>query len=132
MGGCREDSESAPAGRAPHPRRSPRPGRASVRVPPRSTTSPFTTTCSIPTANTLPSSPLNALTRGSASLQVPDEVIARRAGGLRFRAGTDDGIDALVAAVAVGDGSPCVVLTTDPDDLGRLLSEHPQVAVRAV
>jgi hypothetical protein len=39
---------------------------------------------------------------------------------------------ALVAAAAVGDGSAAVVLTSDPDDLGRLLQEEPQVSVRPV
>src|SRR5438445_510423 len=63
---------------------------------------------------------------------VIDEAVARRAGRLRFRARTDDGIDALVAACAVGDGSPCVVLTSDPDDLERLLAREPNVTVRAV
>src|SRR6184192_1181829 len=39
---------------------------------------------------------LGVLERASAALQAPDEKTARRAGQLRFRAGTDDGIDALV------------------------------------
>jgi len=39
---------------------------------------------------------------------------------------------ALVAAAAVADGSPAVVLTSDPDDLGRLLELEPQVHVRKV
>jgi len=75
---------------------------------------------------------LNALERAAPVLSAPDEATARRAGRLRYRAGCDDGIDALVAAAAVGDGSPCVVLTSDPDDLARLLVREPQVAVRAV
>jgi predicted nucleic acid-binding protein len=61
-----------------------------------------------------------------------DEAAARRAGRLRFIARTDDGIDALVAACAVGDGSPCVVLTSDPKDLRRLLAHERHVAVRRV
>ena len=61
-----------------------------------------------------------------------DERTARRAGALRFAARSDDGIDALVAAVAVGDGSPAVVLTSDPIDLARLVAEAPNVAVRKV
>ena len=65
-------------------------------------------------------------------LQAPDETVARRAGQLRYLAKTDDGIDALVAAAAVGDGSPAVVLTSDPDDLERLLQNEPHVSVRAV
>lgn len=61
-----------------------------------------------------------------------DEPIARRAGALRHAARSDDGIDAIVAAVAVGDGSPAVVLTSDPRDLERLLAADPQVKVRRV
>jgi hypothetical protein len=65
-------------------------------------------------------------------LQAPDESAARRAGRLRYLAKSDDGIDALVAAAAVGDGSPSVVLTSDPDDLERLLRHGRHVSVRAV
>ena len=72
------------------------------------------------------------LERAAAVLEAPDEDICRRAGRLRFRAGSDDGIDALVASAAVGDGSPAVVLTSDPDDLERLLVSEPQVQVRTV
>jgi hypothetical protein len=75
---------------------------------------------------------LGILERAAAVLEAPDEVTARRAGHLRFVAGSDDGIDALVAAAAIGDGSPGVLLTSDPDDLGRLLAAEPQVQVRAV
>jgi len=38
----------------------------------------------------------------------------------------------LVAAAAVGDGSPAVLLTSDPDDLEALLKESPHVSVRSV
>jgi hypothetical protein len=75
---------------------------------------------------------LGILERAAGVLQVPDETTARRAGLLRFLANADDGIDALVAAAAVADGSPAVVLTSDPDDLGRLLEPEPQVHVRKV
>jgi predicted nucleic acid-binding protein len=75
---------------------------------------------------------LNVLERAASVLSAPGEATARRAGRLRYRARTDDGIDALVAAVAAGDGSPCVVLTSDPGDLERLLVDEPHVAVRAV
>jgi predicted nucleic acid-binding protein len=61
-----------------------------------------------------------------------DETTARRAGSLRYRARSDDGIDALVAATAVGDGSPAVVLTSDPDDLARLLDGERHVSVEKV
>jgi predicted nucleic acid-binding protein len=75
---------------------------------------------------------LGVLQRAARVLQPPDESIARRAGRLRYRARSDDGIDALVAAAAVGDGSPAVVLTSDRDDLERLLKEEPQVSIRSV
>ena len=75
---------------------------------------------------------LGVLERAATVLQAPNEAIARRAGQLRYLAKTDDGIDALVAAAAVGDGSPAVVLTSDPDDLERVLQNERQVSVRAV
>ena len=75
---------------------------------------------------------LGILDRAAAALEAPDEATARRAGRLRFLAGLDDGIDALVAAAAVDDGSPAVVLTSDPEDLERLLARDPQVQVRTV
>jgi len=75
---------------------------------------------------------LGVLQRAATVLQAPDESTARRAGRLRYLAKTDDGIDALVAATALGDGSPAVVLTSDPDDLNRLLQNDRQVSVRAV
>jgi predicted nucleic acid-binding protein len=75
---------------------------------------------------------LGVLQRAAGELQAPDETTARRAGRLRHRAGSDDGIDALVAAAALGDGSPAVLLTSDPDDLERLLRHEPHVNVRAV
>jgi hypothetical protein len=75
---------------------------------------------------------LGVLARAGGALQVADEGTARRAGRLRYEAHSDDGIDALVAAAAVGDGSAAVVLTSDPDDLSRLLQHHPVIHVRAV
>src|ERR1700759_850365 len=75
---------------------------------------------------------LGILERVAAVLQAPDELVARRAGRLRWVAGSDDGIDALVAAAAVGDGSPAILLTSDPGDLERLLRRDPQVHVRKV
>lgn len=75
---------------------------------------------------------LGVLERATAALEAPDEVTARRAGRLRFRANSDDGIDALVAAAAIADGSPAVLLTSDPRDLARLLEDEEQVTIRAV
>ncbi len=75
---------------------------------------------------------LGVLERAGRVLESPDETTARRAGRLRYLARTDDGIDALVAAAAVGDGSPAVLLTSDPDDLARLLDRAPQIHIRTV
>jgi predicted nucleic acid-binding protein len=75
---------------------------------------------------------LGVLERAATVLQAPDEATARRAGRLRYLAKSDDGIDALVAAAAVADGSPAVLLTSDPRDLERLLHNEQQVGVRAV
>jgi predicted nucleic acid-binding protein len=75
---------------------------------------------------------LGVLERAGQVLQAPDESTARRAGRLRYMAKSDDGIDALVAAAAIGDGSSAVLLTSDPDDLKRLLQHAPRVRVRAI
>lgn len=72
---------------------------------------------------------LNVLGRNAAALVAPDENTAREAGRRRHRAKSDDGIDALVAAAAAVDPSPCVVLTSDPSDLTRLLANDPHVSV---
>jgi hypothetical protein len=75
---------------------------------------------------------LNLLQRAVSVFAAPDEETARRAGRLRFRARVDDGIDALVASAAAGDGTPCVLLTSDPRDMERLLVDERKVAVRRV
>lgn len=72
---------------------------------------------------------LGVLGRASAALVASDEAIARRAARLSYRAKTDDGIDPLVAATTAADRSPCVLLTSDPDDLERLLAGEPHVSV---
>ena len=75
---------------------------------------------------------LKLLQQAAPVLVPPDEETARCGGRLRFQARSDDGIDALVAATAVADGSPCVLLTSDPQDLARLLVNQRNVAVRSV
>jgi hypothetical protein len=35
-------------------------------------------------------------------------------------------------AAAIGDGTPAVVFTSDPDDLDRLLQNDRQISVRAI
>jgi hypothetical protein len=59
------------------------------------------------------------------------EAIARHAGQLLGEAGSSATIDALVVAEAIGL-QPSVVLTSDPDDLGRLLGARPGVLVERV
>lgn len=66
-----------------------------------------------------------------------DEPLARRAGRLLGRAGSDATIDALVAATALAERDRrgalrCVVLTSDPADLAALLSGEAGVLVVAV
>lgn len=75
---------------------------------------------------------LGVLERFGSALRAPDEATARRAGALRFDAKARDAVDALVAAEAIGDARPSVVLTSDPDDLTRLLMSAPHVAVERV
>jgi len=75
---------------------------------------------------------LGMLERAEAALVAADELVARHAGRLRYLARGDDGIDAIVAACAVGDGSPAVVLTSDPADMQRLLSRSRNVTIRKV
>jgi hypothetical protein len=75
---------------------------------------------------------LAVLERAAAALDAPGEATARMAGKLQFSAKSDDGIDALVAAAAVGDGTRTVLLTSDPEDLERLLTRAAHVHVRKV
>ena len=63
-----------------------------------------------------------------------DEALARRAGALLGKVSSDATIDALVAATAVvgrerHGADRCVVLTSDPGDLGLLLANEPGVRV---
>lgn len=64
---------------------------------------------------------------------VPDarEVHGRIAGRLLGSAASTATIDALVAAQAVEQGG-ALILTGDPEDLGRLASPHPEVWIRAM
>ena len=66
-----------------------------------------------------------------------DEQLARTAGRLLGNAGSDATIDALVGATTLAaqarhDAARCVLLTSDPPDLGALLADHPEVRVVAV
>jgi hypothetical protein len=73
------------------------------------------------------------LSRGYARVVTTGLRIARIAGHLLSRAGRDShaAIDALVVATTIrlGEG---MILTHDPDDLGSLAADHPNVRVVAV
>ncbi|MGH2871383.1 MAG: PIN domain-containing protein [Solirubrobacteraceae bacterium] len=66
-----------------------------------------------------------------------DEQLAGTAGRLLGNASSDATIDALVAATALAaqarhDAARCVLLTSDPKDLGALLAQHPEVHIVTV
>ena len=66
-----------------------------------------------------------------------DEQLARAAGRLLGATGSDATIDAVVGATAIAaqarhDAARCVVLTSDPADLGALLANQPAVHIVAV
>jgi hypothetical protein len=50
--------------------------------------------------------------------------VARRAGELLASSRMTDAVDAIVAAEALA-ARPSLILTSDPDDLGRLIDGHP-------
>lgn len=54
--------------------------------------------------------------------------LAQAAGRLLAAAGMTAAVDALVVAEAIR-GGPCVLLTTDPDDLGRLAAGRPFIRI---
>ncbi len=59
------------------------------------------------------------------------EQVARRAGELQAKAGSSDAVDAIVAAEALAS-VPSLILTSDPDDLARLLEGEREAARVAV
>jgi len=67
---------------------------------------------------------------GALSIMPTGEPTGRLAGALRFRAKTDDGIDAIVAAEAAVAQVTTVLLTSDPKDLARLLSSAKHVKIQ--
>lgn len=57
----------------------------------------------------------------AVDLLIPTSALrARDAGALRFGSGVLDVVDAIVAAEALA-AAPAVIVTSDPDDLGRLV-----------
>lgn len=91
---------------------------------------------------TVPAAVLTEVWRGGArqhhvsrllagcSIEPLDETLARAAGELLGRTGTDDPVDAIVAQSAARRGD--VVLTSDPDDLQRLADDLGTIRVRGV
>jgi predicted nucleic acid-binding protein len=78
-----------------------------------------------------------AVNRVIKAAEAADEQLARTAGRLLGSAGSDATIDALVGATALAaqarhDAARCVLLTSDPADLGTLLAGHPEVHIVAV
>jgi hypothetical protein len=53
--------------------------------------------------------------------------VARRAGELLARSGSSDAVDAIVAAEAL-QSTPALILTSDPDDMQRLVEGEPEAA----
>jgi predicted nucleic acid-binding protein len=73
----------------------------------------------------------------AAEVMAAGEQLARTAGRLLGSAGSHPTIDALVGATALAaqarhDAARCVLLTSDPADLGTLLTGHPEVHIVAV
>jgi predicted nucleic acid-binding protein len=69
------------------------------------------------------------LLRG-CEVEAVDEVLARHAGELLGRTGTDDPVDAIVAQSAARRGN--MVLTSDPEDMQRLADDLESILVRAI
>lgn len=60
-------------------------------------------------------------------------VLARSAGELLGSTSIANAtVDAVVAATALAEPGPVVVLTSDPDDLGRLTMGHPSITVQKI
>ena len=74
---------------------------------------------------------VNLILRGVSEITPTTEDRARLAGALLGAAQSDDTIDALVVAEAVGRGGG-VILTGDPADLRRLAAGHPEVVIEAL
>ena len=73
--------------------------------------------------------PVNRVLNAVGESPVATEEIGRTAGALLGVAASTATVDALVVAQAIEDGG-AVILTSDPDDLGRLAARHPEVAIR--
>ena len=74
--------------------------------------------------------PINQLLRG-AHVPFVGLRLARLAGRLIGASGVEDAADALIAAEALR-GEPCVLVTSDPDDMRRLIQDQHRVRIFAV
>jgi hypothetical protein len=70
---------------------------------------------------------VDRVVKAVGALLPTSEAVARRAGELQARAGTSDAIDAIVAAEALMS-APALILTSDADDLGRLVEGEPEAS----
>lgn len=75
--------------------------------------------------------PVNRIVKAVGEVDLVDEPVGRVAGRLLGDAGSSSTVDAIVVATAIEAGG-AVVLTGDPDDLGALATEHPEVIVEAL
>jgi predicted nucleic acid-binding protein len=71
---------------------------------------------------------VNRVIKAVGEVTIIDERAARSAGALLGATRSNSTVDAMVVASAVELGGG-VVLTGDPDDLGPLAAEHPQVVI---
>lgn len=75
--------------------------------------------------------PVNRVIRAVGEVPASEEAHARLAGRLLAKARSNATVDAMVVAHAIRSGGG-VVLTGDPDDLGRLAAAHPEVVIEPV
>jgi predicted nucleic acid-binding protein len=75
--------------------------------------------------------PVNRLLKAVGSVPTAHEIHGRTAGKLLAAARSAHTVDALVVAHAV-EGGGAHILTGDPDDLGRLAAQHPEVVIHSL
>ncbi|HLG00511.1 MAG TPA: PIN domain-containing protein [Acidimicrobiia bacterium] len=75
--------------------------------------------------------PVNRVIAAVGEVGVADEATGRVAGALLGAAKSEATIDALVVADAIERGGG-VILTADPDDLGRVAEGHTEVVIEAL
>ena len=75
--------------------------------------------------------PVNRVLRAVGEMPAATEEMARTAGGLLGASASAATVDALVVAQAI-HSTGAVILTSDPDDLGRLATRHPEVVVHSI